>query len=586
MNIKYTNERNIQMLIFLLKENNIKKIIINPGTMNMSFVASIQSDPFFELYSCIDERSACYMACGLATESGEPVVLTCTGATASRNYMPGLTEAFYRKIPILAVTCTPHLANVGQNMPQMLDRSIQLKDTFKLSVYVSPIKCLNDEWNDTILLNKAILELKHNGGGPVHINLGGEITKIFNQNELPKFRKISRVNIYDKVPYIKNNARIGIFVGNHKIWKEELVKQVESFCEKYNAVVICDHTSNYFGKYKILLNLICDQESYKSELNQFDLLIHMGDTSGAYMSINTKEVWRVNSDGEIKDTFKKLTYVYEMEEECFFKLYNEKNTLEKNISFYEKWKAEMCEFEQLLNNSELPFSNPWIARETLKVLPQNGTLHLAILNTLRSWNYMENPKKLKCFCNTGGFGIDGILSTLIGASFNDSSHNYYGIIGDLAFFYDMNSLGNRHIKNNLRIMLINNGCGTEFHNYSHPANVIGDDMLSDYIAANGHFGNKSKTLVKNYVESLGFEYISANTKEEFLEKLEYFANEEIYDKPLVFEIFTDSKEESDALYKIRHLKIDFKENLKHKIKRTLSSNTKNIIKNMWGESKK
>ena len=95
MSKKYTNEKNIQMLIYLLKVNDIKKIIVNPGTMNMSFVASVQNDDFFEMYSCVDERSACYMACGLAAESGDPVVLTCTGATASRNYMPGLTEAFY-----------------------------------------------------------------------------------------------------------------------------------------------------------------------------------------------------------------------------------------------------------------------------------------------------------------------------------------------------------------------------------------------------------------------------------------------------------------------------------------------------------
>ena len=86
--------------------------------------------------------------------------------------------------------------------------------------------------------------------------------------------------------------------------------EVDNFCERNNAVVICDHTSNYFGKYKVLLNIICDQEEYKSPLNQFDLIIHIGNTSGAYMSVNTKEVWRVNIDGEIRDTFKKLRYVF------------------------------------------------------------------------------------------------------------------------------------------------------------------------------------------------------------------------------------------------------------------------------------
>jgi len=98
MNFYYSVERNVQIVIAILKANNIRKVIASPGVTNIPFVGSIQNDPFFEVYSCVDERSAAYMACGLSEESGEPVVISCTGATASRNYMPGLTEAYYRKL--------------------------------------------------------------------------------------------------------------------------------------------------------------------------------------------------------------------------------------------------------------------------------------------------------------------------------------------------------------------------------------------------------------------------------------------------------------------------------------------------------
>ena len=63
--------------------------------------------------------------------------------------------------------------------------------------------------------------------------------------------------------------------------------------------------------------------------------------------------------------------------------------------------------------------------------------------------------------NTGGFGIDGILSTLVGASLADKEKLFFAILGDLAFFYDMNVAGNRHVGNNIRILFINNGKGTE-----------------------------------------------------------------------------------------------------------------------------
>ena len=146
----------------------------------------------------------------------------------------------------------------------------------------------------------------------------------------------------------------------------------------------------------------------------------------------------------------------------------------------------------------------------------------------------------------------------------------------------MNSLGNRYVNNNLRIVLINNGCGTEFHNYSHPANVIGDENISGFIAANGHFGNKSKLLVKNYVENLGFEYISASTKEEFKKYVDFFTSNDIYEKPILFEVFTNSDDESEALHMIRNIKTSTKGIVKDKIRKILPNNAKNEIKKILG----
>ena len=74
-NMFYTDERNTQIVIFLLKANNIRNIVTSPGTTHMCFVGSVQHDPFFKVYSCVDERSAAYIACGIAAESNEPVVL-------------------------------------------------------------------------------------------------------------------------------------------------------------------------------------------------------------------------------------------------------------------------------------------------------------------------------------------------------------------------------------------------------------------------------------------------------------------------------------------------------------------------------
>ena len=113
MGIKnYSAERNVKIIIALLKANQIRKEVVSPGATNVSFVDSIQSDPIFEMYSVVDERSAAYFSCGLSKESKEVVVLSCTGATSSRHSMPGLTEAFYAQLPILPITSSMTTSHV------------------------------------------------------------------------------------------------------------------------------------------------------------------------------------------------------------------------------------------------------------------------------------------------------------------------------------------------------------------------------------------------------------------------------------------------------------------------------------------
>ena len=553
----YTCEENIQILISLLKGHNIRKVIINPGTTNISFVATVQSDDFFEIYSCVDERSAAYMACGIAEESGEPVVLTCTGATASRNYMPGLTEAYYSKLPIIAVTATQHLGRVGQNVPQVLDRGNQLNDIVKKSIQLQSVYTDEDRWTCNEQVNDVLLECKRNGGGPVHINMVTTYSNDFKEGTIPEQKLINRYTIESELPKIDDKyKRVAIFIGNHVSFSEKLTKKIESFCEKYNSIVLCDHTSNYNGKYKILGNLVYSQNGDSTNLKNIDLLIDIGNISGSYMPFTPKEVWRINPDGELRDTYKKLKNVFSMSEESFFDEYL-KMSNKSNTEYYESFNNEDKRLREKVENLELPFSNLWIAKNTINKLQNNSIVHLAILNTLRSWNYFKNSKNLKFYSNTGGFGIDGIMSTAIGTSLC-TEELVYCFIGDLAFFYDLNSIGNKNVKKNF----------TEFHNYNHRAvSVSNSNELSlEYFAADGHFGNKSRELVKHYAEDLGFEYLSASNKEEFSQNIDLFTKEEV-DKPIIFEVFTNPEDESIALKQINNLEIT----------------AKGVVKNIIGE---
>lgn len=123
---------------------------------------------------------------------------------------------------------------------------------------------------------------------------------------------------------------------------------------------------------------------------------------------------------------------------------------------------------------------------------------------------------------------------------------FFGVFGDLLFFYDMNSLGNRDIKSNVRIMVVNNGLGQEFKNVSFPGSLLLGDNIDKFTAAKGHFACQSRTLIKNYAENLGFEYLTASNKEEFASVYERFITPDITERPMLFEVFTDTKDETEA----------------------------------------
>ena len=126
---------------------------------------------------------------------------------------------------------------------------------------------------------------------------------------------------------------------------------------------------------------------------------------------------------------------------------------------------------------------------------------------------------------------------LIGESMNTDELCFI-VTGDLAFFYDMNALGIRHIKNNVRVLLINNGGGGEFKIMTR--NWKGSINVEDYIAANGHNGT-----AKGWAEDCGFKYLTASSKDEFTATYKDFLAKS--DSPILYEIFTTEDDEVIAM---------------------------------------
>lgn len=542
----YTDDKNAQIVIALLKKYNIRRIVVSPGTTNVPIARAAQTDPFFEAYSAVDERGAAYLAGGLAFATGEPVAISCTGATASRDYVPGLTEAYYRGLPVIAITSQHHSPCYSDLMPQMTDRTVSQNDIKRFAAILPLIKDEEDRRTCIQLVNEALYTATRRDAGPVHINLPVGNLYSFNTETLPDVQKI---DVYEAEDFPKaelakalKGKRIALFIGAHKPFDAETKAAIETFAKRFDAPVFCDHTANYTGRNRVLTAVAGDFRQLKTKP---ELLIDLGSVSGDYSAspiFRGMRVWRISEDRKFHNR-----HGAEIVEKLFFCserfFFSTLSDAKGDKPYYETVRTEISETKV----PDLPLSNIYVSSKLSKRLPKNSWLHLGILNSLRSMNYFTLDPSVTVSCNVGGFGIDGAVSTAFGQSLADAKRISFALIGDLAFFYDMNALGNRHMGNNLRILLINNARGAEFRLNASLEKVFGAES-DEYIAAHGHFGS-----ARAWAESMGFAYMTAADKATFDAQIDTFCDPdpERFKKPVLFEVFTEAADEQEALGSLR-----------------------------------
>lgn len=535
------NLENINIVVSLLKNHDIRYIVISPGGTNIALVSALQNDSFFRCFSIVDERSAMYFAIGLHLHTGEPIAMSCTSAQATRNYIPGLTEAYYKQVPILAITMSKLPRFTYQGYMQAPNQISLPVDCVKKSYTLPIVQSTSDYLESCRVSNEAILELTHNGKGPVQLNIPWQDFEVNSVNKYVQ-KAIKRYDSFNEQDKLKGK-KIMIIAGEHRPYDKETLEAINDFCRTHDCMIYTNHLSNLHTEYAVNGNLFLSVNPFDDELKDLlpDILISIGGQTGDYPFYRAFsktqyqfEHWSINESGNVMDTYDKLTAIYQMCIKDFF-LSAVSSSPSPHV-FLDSWREKANEYVYTL---DLPLSNTYIAAALHDKLPKNCTVNFAILNSLRNWNLFPIDASIKCFANVAAFGIDGCTSMLIGESvLSDELH--FLITGDLAFFYDLNSLGIRHIKNNVRILIINNNGGIEF---KMAGNAEQNKKTDLFIAAANHFKN-----AKGWAETCGFTYISASSHEEFNMRYTTFLAKS--SNPVVFEVFTTDINEADAYRKM------------------------------------
>lgn len=580
----YTEVKSYQFIIAMLKEKNIRNCVLSAGSRNLPFVHSVEEDDFFNCYSVVDERSAGYFALGLAQQLNEPVVISCTSSTATCNYWPPVAEAFYQNVPLIVLTSDRDPEMLGQWEDQMIDQVGMYDRHVRKSINLPIINNRNDEIYCQRLLNEAFLELNHNGfTGPIHINIPtNTYNRTFNVKELPKINVIERLSYNDskekwkeKQQRLKKANRILVTCGQKNYVSDELKAQINMFFKKYNSTIIVDYMSNLDFEEGINTTILMDSNYVSSDKMKElmpEIVISFGGQIFSGIKVQLKnnngkfEHWLIQENGQVVDLYKSLKNIFECTPEYFFKFMNEE--MENNTANNKIYYNEFKEYEKSIVYPEFEYCSIYTIKNVVERIPENSILHLSINDSIRITNYFKIKKNIRTYANIGTHGIDGCMSSFIGQACADIEKNSYLIIGDLAFFYDMNSLRINRMPKNVHILLINNHGGSEFY-----YNKIWQNSSSDM-----HTAARHNIKAEGWVKENGFEYLAAHDKKSFDDCLSKFMNNNT-NKPILLEVFTEMS--SDAKQIEKFYELSRPKNLKNEFFRV----GKEIVKKKIGQEK-
>jgi len=95
-------------------QKNVKEIILSPGSRCAPLTLAFVRHPQINTRIISDERSAAFIALGIAQQTRNPSALVSTSGTAALNYAPAVAEAFYQNIPLIIFTADRPPEWIGQ----------------------------------------------------------------------------------------------------------------------------------------------------------------------------------------------------------------------------------------------------------------------------------------------------------------------------------------------------------------------------------------------------------------------------------------------------------------------------------------
>jgi 2-succinyl-5-enolpyruvyl-6-hydroxy-3-cyclohexene-1-carboxylate synthase len=536
--MKYPKKELAQLILEYCIRYGIDQVVISPGSRNAPLTIGFVNHPEIKTYSIVDERCAAFFALGIAQQTRKPVAIVCTSGSALLNYYPAVAEAFYSNIPLIVISADrpKHLIDIGDGQTIRQENVFLNHSEF------------NANLDDTLSLsdNSHLVEKAFNNCfekmGPVHINVPFDepLYEVIDElviKEIEAFKYVDNANKttleLDQFAKIWNSSSRKMILVGENVPNALLQKHLERFTDDESVLVLTETTSNlHHTKFISSIDSLIFPLSEQQKLAfQPEVLITLG---GMIVSKRIKKIlrnyqpvhhWHLGPK-KAPNTYHCLSHHFRINEVDFFDQFLEIASPIKS-EYQQQWLTVKKRREEQHNKyiSDAPFSDLKVFDVVLKTIPQEVLLQAGNSSVIRYLQLFKMDDTIQTFCNRGTSGIDGSTSTAIGASLATNKQTVF-ITGDISFFYDSNALWNKYIKNDFRIILINNSGGGIFKIIPGPQ----ESNALDYFETT-HDMNASHLCNMH-----GLEYHSASSGTALENTLEEFYSES--NSPKLLEIFT------------------------------------------------
>lgn len=500
-----TAKTNCRVLLDVLTAQGLRDAVVSPGSRNAPLLMAIAARPQIKSRVVTDERTAAFVALGMAIATNRPVMLCCTSGTALLNYAPAVAEAFHRHVPLIVVSADRPCRWIDQNDSQTMRQPGALRNIIKKSFDIpvsdgNSVECGNPafgseyEWYVNRVANEAWIAATSGIPGPVHVNVQidapiGETTGTDGTSASASVREIKTLGGPKTLTPAQYRELAGTVAGKKILVvagfmspDSRLNNALAAFLQLPQTAICSEPLSNLHlvghpDACVTDLVLAADEDTLRSL--RPDIIISIG---GAVVSSRLKtflrscpdaECWTLGDTDPAVDCYQSLTLHIDADPALFFRgfasiikwmkghgMYHDENSAS---GYAEAWRN--ARQEAIKRAEEYIGSAPWSELKAMNILlnavPRKFNLFFSNGTAVRYACLGLAPMPHACWCNRGVSGIEGGTATAVGTAIYYTGPTML-ITGDMSFSYAPEIMGLNLVPDDFKIVVLNNGGGGIF----------------------------------------------------------------------------------------------------------------------------